>query len=312
MKINSLGYIGFRSPEYRQWSTFGPDILGTPLAPRGQDGAIRLRMDERHHRIAVHPGDIDDLAYIGWELRGREEFEAALRELSDKGIQLTQATKDELADRCVLGMAWLLDPSGFRHELFYGQIVSGEPFHPTRAISGFVSGEHGAVGHVVLAVPELTKAHADFAVETLGFASCGVLVIPKPDGSGADATFYRCNLRSHCLAYIPVGGMRGVLHIYVEVGTLDDVGRTYDLCRRRQVPIAKSLGRYLLDNDISFYIRAPSGWDVQYAVGGENPKEGSAVRAYEARNYGSVAWGHEFLLPDLPASVRPATPRGSD
>ena len=64
--ITSLAYIGFTSPHAEDWRSFGPDVLGAELAPDGPDGAVRLRVDDVAHRIAIHPGERDDLAYLGW------------------------------------------------------------------------------------------------------------------------------------------------------------------------------------------------------------------------------------------------------
>ena len=46
MKISSLGYIGMGSPRAKEWETFGPEILGTPLWSEPSDG-VYLRLDER-------------------------------------------------------------------------------------------------------------------------------------------------------------------------------------------------------------------------------------------------------------------------
>lgn len=306
MKINALGYVGFSSPKYAEWRTFGPEILGVSLAADGADGSVRLRMDERHHRLAFHPGETEDVAYIGWEIPSRVDFEAALEELRTKQIRFSMATPEELEDRCVQAMAKLSDPSGYRHEIYHGQLVEPEPFLPTRPISGFVSGALGGVGHIVLVVPEVSQAHADFALNVLGLKTFIPLRLSNPDGSAHDVEFYRCNRRTHCLAYIPGRGMRGVNHIYLEVHTLDDVGRTYDLVRDRGIPIPIDLGRFLPDTDVSFYLRSPSGWDIQYATGGELLAEEDDFVAplVDASAGKSIAWGHRMLLPGWNPSIR--------
>ena len=66
--IRSLSYLGFASPRIDDWRHFGPDILGTEMAPDGPDGAIRLRVDEAPWRLAIHPGTADDLLYVGWNV----------------------------------------------------------------------------------------------------------------------------------------------------------------------------------------------------------------------------------------------------
>ena len=64
MKVRALGYVGAESPEAKQWEEFGPEILGLQLVDGDQTGSVYLRMDERHHRLAIHPGAKDRLAYL--------------------------------------------------------------------------------------------------------------------------------------------------------------------------------------------------------------------------------------------------------
>ena len=80
MKIKALGYLGFDSPNADSWETFGPEVFGLGLGERGKDGAVRLRMDDRYHRIAIHPGTTNRLAYIGRELRDNMAFATAVEE----------------------------------------------------------------------------------------------------------------------------------------------------------------------------------------------------------------------------------------
>jgi len=80
VKINTLGYLGFESPNHKEWESFGPEIFGLGLNEPGADGTVYLRMDDRHHRIALHPGSEDRLAYIGWELRDKKAFRDAIAE----------------------------------------------------------------------------------------------------------------------------------------------------------------------------------------------------------------------------------------
>lgn len=299
MKINALGYIGFSSPDYQAWRTFGPETLALGLSEDGADGAIRLRMDERHHRIAVHPGVSNDLEYLGWELRGRVEFEAALSHLDNKGITYQLATPDELEHRRVIAMAWFRDPHDYRHEIYHGQQFDYGVFVPGRPIRGFVAGNLG-LGHCVLVVPEVTRETQDFAVEVLGFKTYW------PTRVGNSTTeFYRCNARSHCLAYLEAPGMRGPAHFYIDTKHMDDVGQAYDRCRAQGL-VVMDLGRLAQDDDISFYLRTPAGVDVQYACGGRLFTDEEAwVNPSIMTN--PVIWGHQMLLPPVGSAVRPVT-----
>jgi len=88
MKIIALGYVGFESPNAKAWESFGPEVFGLGLADPGNEGSVYLKMDDRNHRIAIHPGDKDRLAYIGWELRNDAEFAAAVEELQSQMLDV--------------------------------------------------------------------------------------------------------------------------------------------------------------------------------------------------------------------------------
>ena len=88
--IRSLSYIGFNSPNAEKWLEFGPEIFGLEVAGRGPDGAVRLRVDDAVHRIAVHPGASNDLAYLGWCVGGPAELESASSTL-EKATQVPKA-----------------------------------------------------------------------------------------------------------------------------------------------------------------------------------------------------------------------------
>jgi 3,4-dihydroxy-9,10-secoandrosta-1,3,5(10)-triene-9,17-dione 4,5-dioxygenase len=54
----------------------------------------------------------------------------------------------------------------------------------------------------------------------------------------------------------------------IEMSTLDDVGYTLDRHQASGTPVAAGLGRHTNDHMVSFYSRAPSGFDVEVGWGG--------------------------------------------
>jgi len=259
VKIASLGYVGVASPRAREFESFGPEILGTPLWRDGGDDAVRLRLDERAYRLAVHPGERDQLLYIGWEVAGPGKFDEAIRDLERHEVAAERADASAARARHVEGLLRFRDPWGLAHEVFYGQraLLS---FQPTRPISGFVTGQFG-LGHVVLAIPDLA-AGVRFFVDVLGFRVTDYIDVPFP------LAFFHCNPRHHSLAIAQVGPFRGLHHVMIETRDLNDVGITYDLCRERGVPFARELGRHTNDRMTSFYMRSPAGFEIEYGWGG--------------------------------------------
>jgi extradiol dioxygenase len=294
--IRSLDYIGFRSPNAEKWLEFGPEILGLELAGRGPDGAVRLRVDDAAWRISVHPGAADDLAYLGWGVGGPSQLEDAIVTLEKQGFQLHRAESALAAERAVAELAWFIDPFGFRHELSYGLQIRPTTFRPGRPMSGFVTGS-GGVGHAVLIVPDLVRAER-FFTEVLGFR------LSDRIDAGLSLRFFHCNTRHHSLAFAAVPGVVGMHHLMLEVNSLDDVGTALDLCNARQIPLAMTLGCHTNDRMTSFYVRTPSGFEIEYGYGGRtvDDPETWVVRSYEA---GSI-WGHKPpAQPMPPAIVRP-------
>jgi extradiol dioxygenase len=286
VNIRSLGYVGVASPRAKEFETFGPDVLGTPLWTEPKDG-VYLRLDERAYRIAVHPGERDQLRYIGWEVAGPAALDDAVASLTRWKVEAHPASTQECAARHVEGMAWFLDPWGQRHEIFYGQraLLS---FRPTRDIAGFVTGELG-LGHVVLVAPDVREA-VEFFVKVMGFRVSDFIDVPFP------LAFFHANPRHHSLAVGQAGPLRGLHHIMLEVKDMNDVGTTYELCRERGLKFAMDLGRHSNDKMFSFYVRTPGGFEIEYGWGGLLIDDATwQVKRLSAPSF----WGHRHS-PDLP------------
>jgi extradiol dioxygenase len=301
MDILALGYIGFETRNLGDWATMGPEVFGLQLAPRGEDGSVFLRMDDRAWRIALHPGEDDQLSYLGWELRGRLEFDAAFKQLQKARVDVSLAPPHLAAGRRVSSMAFFYDPAGFRHEIYYAQEFEPRSFLPGRPISGFVADGLG-LGHAVLAVPEVTDELRHFATDILGFKIFTGYRTVGSRGETLGLEFYRCNPRSHCMAYIPAGDHKGLTHICVEVHSLDDVGRAWDMVQERGIPIKMSLGRHTMDDMVSFYIRSASGFEFEYGSGGVLIDDANFVM--QKPNKAEV-WGHKFMLRGWGSTVKP-------
>jgi len=287
MSVSSLGYLGLVSREPTAWAAFASDVLGAEVFSEGE--TVQVRLDDRHSRVSVTPGEREWLSHLGWEAGTLTSFEAARRRVEAAGVATKDAEAGELAERHVMGMFWFEDLVGFRHEVFYGQLYRPGTYNPQRRHAGFVTGE-GGLGHAVLIVPDVDAASAFFQ-SALGLHLADELV--GLDVPGIDKLhFLYTNSRQHSLALMGIAGSRGLHHMMLQTRELDDVGHCLDACGRPGGPeITATLGRHTNDRMVSFYLRTPSGFDIEYGWGGIDVADGERVVSRLAS--GSV-WGHHF------------------
>lgn len=163
-------------------------------------------------------------------------------------------------------------------------------------MSRFLTGSQG-LGHVVLATPDLAQADR-FLRDVLGFKKSDEIY------TFIDLWFYHCNPRHHSIALTPMPGVRGLHHVMVEVAEFDDVGIAYDLCMSRNIPLSMTLGRHVNDRMVSFYVRTPSGFDLEYGWGGATVDDETwTVAQYEAPS----VWGHQMVAQTPPGALEAAT-----
>lgn len=304
--IRNLAYAGFVSPAAEEWRSFGPEVLGAELAPERGDGTVRLRVDDAAWRIAIEPGDRDDVAYLGWDVGDAASLDEACGRVERAGFIVHRDDSGVRTERPVAALAWFVDPFGFRHELTHG-LEQGELFRAGRPMSGFVTGEQG-VGHVVLFVPDIDDAER-FVAEVLGLRLSDTIIV----GRGA-MRFFHCPgsaSRHHTVALACVPGMVGLHHLMLEVTNIDDVGTALDRAIERQVPITASLGRHPNDRMTSFYMRNPSGFEIEYGTGGVVVDDASWS---DGATYDQTSiWGHR--TPEAgrgtPSILRPYQPQGA-
>ena len=55
----------------------------------------------------------------------------------------------------------------------------------------------------------------------------------------------------------------------LQVVSLDDVGIAHDMRADRGIPLSMTLGRHTNDRMFSFYVRTPSGFEVEYGWGAD-------------------------------------------
>ncbi|GIF22817.1 3,4-dihydroxy-9,10-secoandrosta-1,3,5(10)-triene-9,17-dione 4,5-dioxygenase [Actinoplanes tereljensis] len=292
--IRSLGYLRVEATDVPAWREFGVKVLGM-VEGRGPDpSAVYLRMDDLPARIVVVPGSRDRLAASGWEVASPSSFAQLVTAFEEAGVAVKVAGADELADRRVAQMVAVDDPSGNRLEFFSGAALDTRPAlsaYGTR----FVTGTQG-MGHVVLpAFDDAASLH--FWTEILGFRLRDTMRL-VPEHIGLPHTdealwmrFLGCNPRHHSVALAPIPAPSGLIHLMTETATIDDVGLAIDRCVKNKAPLISTLGRHANDDMISFYVRTPSGFDIEYGFGGLTVDDHTWVARQTTAH---SVWGHRF------------------
>jgi 3,4-dihydroxy-9,10-secoandrosta-1,3,5(10)-triene-9,17-dione 4,5-dioxygenase len=296
MSIRSLGYLRIETTHIDEWRVYGLKVLGMVEGRGDTPGALYLRMDDFPARLVIVPGEQDRLLASGWET----ENEAGLRWVADRleaaGVPYKDGSAEELAERRVHGLISFDDPSGNTLEVFHGAALQHR-----RVVSPyghrFVTGEQG-LGHVVLSTRDDAEA-LRFYRDVLGFRLRDSMRLPpqlvgRPaDGEPAWLRFFGCNPRHHSLAFLPMPTPTGIVHLMVEVEHSDDVGLALDRARRHKVKLAATLGRHVNDLMLSFYMKTPSGFDVEFGTEGRQVDDDDWI----ARESTAVSlWGHDFSV----------------
>jgi 2,3-dihydroxybiphenyl 1,2-dioxygenase len=289
--IKSLGYITIQTSDIDRWRTFAFDVLGFAQGNGPDPDALYLRMDERFARIIVVPGDSDQVVHVGWEVRDGAALQRVRESLEHAGVAVKPLSVEEADARRVEDVISFTDPTGTMTEVFFGPALDHSPV-VTPFGSTFVTGTQG-FGHVVLPTMDPAGAFA-FYSEVLGFKPRGAMRLPAPPEFGPlRIRFFGVNERHHSLALCPAphGGAPGVVHIMVEVDSLDAVGCALDRVAQEGFSLSSTLGRHTNDKMVSFYVRAPGGWDVEFGTDGMKVDETYyTAEEITADSY----WGHDW------------------
>ena len=128
------------------------DLLGTQVIDR--DGALDLRLDRRTWRVRISEGEVDDLAYAGWEVADDAELDALVEKLSALGHAFVEAAASEAEGRQVRRLVTGSDPDGNPTEIFHSAAVAGDRFVSPHG-NDFATDL--GVGHMVLYCSDLAR-----------------------------------------------------------------------------------------------------------------------------------------------------------
>ena len=291
MTISELGYVLIGAPDLEKWRHYGTAVLGMAAA-EGPDGVLYLKMDERDFRFAVQKSDRDQLFASGWAAPDQASFNRIRVSVERAGIGVEAGTKEDCLMRRVQEFFAFRDPAGLRHEVFWGPIAAFTRFVSPLG-TRFVTQNLG-LGHAVLPTTNMDATIA-FWTKVMGFAVGDLLHLTlAPDAPPIRVYFLHCNNgRQHSLAFAERSDPTGCNHLMVEVDSMDEVGRALDRVEQNKVPLTLTLGRHVNDDMISFYMKTPGGFQMEYGTGGL-VKDWSTHTVFETTR--GSHWGHRFLM----------------
>ncbi|MDX6389976.1 MAG: 3,4-dihydroxy-9,10-secoandrosta,3,5(10)-triene-9,17-dione 4,5-dioxygenase [Streptosporangiaceae bacterium] len=291
--IRSLGYLRIESADVGAWREFGVRALGMVEGRGPEAGAVYLRMDDFPARLVITAGERERLLASGWEVPGDSDLAEVGRALEEAGVAVKAGTAAELAERRVAQLLRFDDPAGNALEVFSGAALEHRPAvspYGNRFVTGFLG-----LGHVVLPVSDDESA-LRFYTDVLGFRLRDSMrmapeLFGRPAGPPLWMRFLGCNPRHHSLALAPFPAPAGIVHLMIEVASLDDVGRAMDRCARRGAPASATLGRHANDLMVSFYVRTPGGFDIEYGTDGRLVDDATWV---SQETTAISLWGHQW------------------
>ncbi|WP_238781380.1 biphenyl-2,3-diol 1,2-dioxygenase [Prescottella equi] len=285
--IRGLGYLRIQTQDIARWRELVVDGLGMATGSGPDPDGLYLRLDERRARLIVLPGDTDKAQAVGWEVRDHFALQRVREAVEKAGIAVEELSVEEADYRDAEKVIAFDDPAGTRVEVFFGPVLDHSPVVTPHG-GRWVTGEQG-LGHVVLPTAKFAESYA-FYTEVLGFLPRGAIRLQ--DGVSR-VRFLGVNQRHHSLALCPAPPTEepGLVHLMTEVDTLDAVGQALDRVAKLGFTISSTLGRHTNDKMISFYVRAPGGWDLEFGTEGMLVDETFyTAEEITADSY----WGHDW------------------
>lgn len=287
-EVIACGYIGLAAPDLGEWREFA-DAVGMMVAEESTDDMLYVRTDDRAYRLCIERGPIgpsNGVNYVGWEVASSRALDAIIDRLTKNGIEIRE---DEAVatERRVDRLAHCVDPGGHRVEFFVSAMTPRMPFASptgTRFVTRSHMGDLG-LGHVVVTYSDV-KAASHFYMDLLGFRLSDCCLLPDR------WIFAHCNPRHHSLAYAQYAGDSVYHHFMVEVADLDMVGTAHDRLTKNGARFTTTLGKHNNDHVVSFYVKTPSGLEVEIGCGGLLVDDATwTVTTFE----GASVWGHSHI-----------------
>ncbi|MBK6413912.1 VOC family protein [Sphingopyxis sp.] len=246
--LHDIRYVRIGCDDLDTSVRFATEVLGLELMERDA-GSAYLRGDDRDHNICYTKGR-ESGQVTGWETSSMSELDRAAADLEAAGVDVRAGTSDERDQRRVRGLIVARDPTGNVMDIVARPNASGRRYFPSRdaGISHF--------SHVGL---HSIDARAD---EAFWVAHMGAKV---SDWIG-DAALIRINEIHHNVALFP-STRAGIQHVNFQVGSQDDIMRSFYFLQQQNVKIVFGPGRHPTSGARFLYFQGPDDIIYEYSCG---------------------------------------------
>ena len=295
MSIKALGYVVIETAQPEAWEHFLTQVAGVMRSGTSADGAALYRIDQRPFRFRVETGSADRLVAAAYEISSEAAWHALAERIRSAGRPVDVGTATDAALRHVDAFFSTSDPAGNGLEFFHGDSRTDAPFISPMGVPNFVTGACG-MGHAVFSAPNFDET-VSFYRDVVGFHEsdmprfCFAGGGPQDPGMGF-AFLHADNGRHHSVAIgespVPPSGC---VHLMLEMPSLVEVGKAHDRMKQHGYVESATLGQHFNDETVGFYVRTPSGFDME--IGCDSLVIDPASWQV-TRHEGISIWGHEW------------------
>jgi 2,3-dihydroxy-p-cumate/2,3-dihydroxybenzoate 3,4-dioxygenase len=248
IELKDVAYcrLGTRDLAGAEW--YAVNILGLEIS-ESRRGSTYFKSDNRGHTLCYFEGDPEDQT-TAFEVCSREGLQSAGLILEELGHAVHVGTSVQCDARHVREFIQFLDPTGNKIELVLRPENSVKSYHGTRnaGITGF--------SHVGLCSSDVVRD------EQFWTKVCNARVSDRI----GDAPLLRLGTIHHSLALFPFH-KAGIQHINHQVGSTDDIQRSYNFVRENNINITFGPGRHPTSSAEFLYFTGPDDMTFEYSTG---------------------------------------------
>lgn len=248
IKLADVSYVRLGTRDLEGATHFATEYLGLDIAERAKN-AVYFKSDQREHTLCYFDGDPGDHV-VCFEIEQRADLDEAASQLEALGHPVWRGTPEEADLRKVREFISFRDPTGNPIELAWRPAHSGRRYHGQR--------DAGIIGfsHIGLCSTDLARDEAFWTQVTNARVSDRI----------GDAPLLRIDEVHHTIAMFP-STRPGIQHINHQVETGDDIMRSYQFLRDRQVKMVFGPGRHPTSSAKFLYFEGPDGMVFEYSSG---------------------------------------------